>query len=353
VVIGAPLHGRAEHLPEALDSLLGQTYEDLAVVAVDDASADSTPEVLAAFATCDPRLTWRRNPERVGMAANWRLTFEAALARHPEAEYFAWASDHDVWAPAWLERLVVELDGHPEAVLAYPRSVVVDGEGRPLRGSWSFDTADLAEAGARLRAATRGMRAGEMVYGLFRVEALRRAGVFRPVLWPDRLLMVELTAEGRFRQVPEVLWVRRFAPSESARAGARRQRRALYAGAPPLVARLPWWLGHAAALARNAARKPPPARQEGMRLAARYLALAAPLELTRPLLRARNRLATALVASLPGLGRALRLIERWAEGRGRPVKLLPAPAIVSEEAAIVERMSAASPAQPSAPAPPS
>jgi glycosyltransferase involved in cell wall biosynthesis len=338
VVIGAPLHGRADHLAGALDSLLGQSHRDLAVVALDDASPDSTPEVLAGFAARDPRLSWWRHPQRVGMAANWRLAFEVALAHHPEAEYFAWASDHDVWAPTWLERLVDELDRHPEAVLAYPHSVVIDGEGRPLRGSWSFDTRELEDPRARLRAATRRMRAGEMVYGLFRVAPLRRNGVFRPVLWPDRLLMVELTVEGRFRQVPEVLWFRRFAPTENARAGARRQRRALYAGRPPLIARLPWWLGHGLALARKAQRGPRSARRQGFGLAARYLALAAPLELLRPLLRVRNRVASALIDALPGLERALRTVERHGQAVGRPVKLLPGPRLHAEEAALAEHL---------------
>ena len=54
-----------------------------------------------------------------------------------------------------------------------------------------------------------GVGSGDMVYGLMRLDALRRAGIFRRVLRPDRLLMAELTLQGRIRQVPEVLWFRR------------------------------------------------------------------------------------------------------------------------------------------------
>jgi glycosyltransferase involved in cell wall biosynthesis len=323
VAIGEPLYGRAEYLPSALGSLLAQTYGDLAVVALDDASPDRTPEVLADHARRDPRLSWLRHPRRVGMAANWRLAFELALKRHPEAEYFAWASDHDLWEPAWLEALVDELDRHPEAVLAYPRSAVVDAGGRVLRDPWSFETRGLGDPGRRLRRAAWGMRAGDMVYGLFRVEPLRRAGVFRPVLWPDRLLLVELTAEGPFHQVPEVLWRRRFAPAESARSAAARQRRALYAGTSPLVARLPWWLGHVVALARKALDGPALERWVRLGFAGRYLAVVALAEGTRSTLRARNRLATRLVGRSPRLARALSVLERRAAAAGRPVKLLP------------------------------
>jgi hypothetical protein len=36
--------------------------------------------------------------------------FELAGERFPSAEYFAWASDHDLWADRWLEALVERLD---------------------------------------------------------------------------------------------------------------------------------------------------------------------------------------------------------------------------------------------------
>jgi len=324
VVIGAPLYGRAEYLPAALASLLGQTHADLAVVALDDASPDATAEILADHARRDARLVWRRNPEHLGMAANWRLAFEIAVARHPEAEYFAWASDHDLWDPRWLEALVAELDRHPEAVLAYPRGAVVDGEGHTVRGPWSFETRGRAEPAARLRAAAWGMRAGDMVYGLFRVGALRRAGVFRPVLWPDRLLLVELTAEGSFHQLPELLWWRRFAPEARVRSAARRQRRSLYAGRTPLVARLPWWLGHVLALVRKALAAPAAGRRARLAFAGRYLGVVATFELWRWGLRARNRAAARVIRGSPSLAHALAALERRAAAAGHPLKLLPA-----------------------------
>jgi hypothetical protein len=68
-----------------------------------------------------------------------------------------------------------------------------------------------------------------MVYGLMRVEALAAAGVFRPVLNPDRMLIAELTLHGEVRQVPEPLWWRRQGGSAS----VVRQRTSLFADAAP------------------------------------------------------------------------------------------------------------------------
>ena len=40
------------------------------------------------------------------MAGNWRRAFTLANERFKGFELFAWASDHDVWHPRWLEALV-------------------------------------------------------------------------------------------------------------------------------------------------------------------------------------------------------------------------------------------------------
>jgi len=320
VALGGPLFNRADHLPQALESLLGQTFGDFVLVAVDDASTDATAEVLARFEARDPRLSFVSNPRRLGMTANWRRAYALALARAPEADYFAWVSDHDVWHPRWLEALVSELDAHPEAVLAYPLAVGIDGEGHVVRSAPAFDTASLERPATRLRAAAWGMHAGDMVYGLIRAPAVARAGGFRSVLWPDRLLLAELTREGPFRQVPELLWWRRFA----APADAARQRVTLFAGRAPLVARLPWPIAHVAVLLRAAARGEEPGRGSRARFAARYLAASAGAEVLRTVLRARNR-AGAWLAGRPGAATLLGAVEAAARAAGRPVKLRPAP----------------------------
>ena len=84
-----------------------------------------------------------------------------------------------------------------------------------------------------------------MVYGLMRLEALNKAGIFRRVLRPDRLLIAELTLYGGVRQVPEVLWFRR----ESSGASVDRQRHTLVlAGDEPKWFHAPPWLQHSIVL---------------------------------------------------------------------------------------------------------
>jgi glycosyltransferase involved in cell wall biosynthesis len=247
VVIGVPLYNGARYLTESLESLLSQTHRDFALVLNDDCSTDATPEIVQRYASIDGRITYRRNPARLGMVQNWRKTFELALDLFPSAEYFAWGSDHDVWHPRWLTALLAELERFPELVLAYPLNTRVSATGELVRGPWMFDTFGIKAAAVRLVRSCWAMSAGNMVYGLFRTPALRQAGVFRPVLNPDRLLLAEASLNGQFKQIPEILWHRRFTEL----ANRRRQRAALFPAGAPVYSYLPWWLTHTAVLGWN------------------------------------------------------------------------------------------------------
>jgi glycosyltransferase involved in cell wall biosynthesis len=247
VVIGAPLFEKADYLPGALDSLLAQSYRDFALILVDDASGDRTPEVAESYAARDRRAAFRRNPERLGMIGNKRRCFQLARELYPGCSYFAWGSDHDFWHPRWLKALVAALDAHPEAVLAYPLSVRIEASGEVVRGPWTFDTLGEKRASLRVRRTTRRAASGSMVYGLYRADALEQAGVFRYVLNPDRLLMLELALQGQFVQVPEVLWERRF----RGLASHARQREAFFPGGAPLSMRIPSWLVHVGVFLRT------------------------------------------------------------------------------------------------------
>ena len=276
VVFGAPLYNHAADLPEALESLLTQSYRDFRLVCVDDQSTDATSEIVRTYADQDPRIVYTRNPRRLGMIDNWRRAFELALEDTPGAEYFAWASDHDVWHPRWLHALVAVLDRYPETVLAYPRNRRIGPDGVMTdKRPWTFETAGVDELRIRFRLTMRHMSAGNMIYGLARVQSIRRAGVFRHVLVPDRLLLMELALDGQFRQVPEILWFRRwYGPIFS----LRRQRRAFFPAGRPLYAYVPWWISHATVLTWTLGirgdRRPLIGRSTGVRLGARYLRLA-------------------------------------------------------------------------------
>ena len=256
VVLGMTLYNNARQLPHALDSLLAQTHSDFVLLMLDDASTDGTQEIAMRYVERDPRLRYTRHSERQAMIATWREVADMAAREWPSAEYFAWVSDHDWWHPRWLERLIAELDSDPGAVLAYPvtRRVLPTGE-EIDKGPRLFDTAVHEDLDARWRHFCReAVGSGDMVYGLIRVDALRRAGIFRPVLRPDRLLIVELTLQGRIRQVKEVLWSRRQSNGTSIE---RQSNTLMLPSAMPRWFSWPPWLQHSFMLWREYVHREP------------------------------------------------------------------------------------------------
>jgi glycosyltransferase involved in cell wall biosynthesis len=254
VVLGMTLYNKAAHLPEAIESLLAQTDQDFSLILVDDASSDATESIARGYASRDPRITYHRHPSRQAMIASWRDVVEIAVREHPGAEYFAWVSDHDRWHPRWLERMRAELDGDPDAVLAYPITRRIGPTGVELdKGPRLFDTTGCADWRARWRHMCHAaVGAGDMVYGLMRLSALTKAGMFRRVLRPDRLLIAELMLYGGVRQVPEVLWFRR--ESESGASVDRQRHSLVLAGDEPKWFHTPPWFQHSVVLWQEYAR---------------------------------------------------------------------------------------------------
>ena len=168
--------------------------------------------------------------------------------RRKAAEYFAWWSDHDRWHPEWLATLVETLDRQPEVVLAYPLTQRMDPAGLPLeKPARQFETFGITDVATRWKMLSRSdsVAAGDIVYGLMRVEAMKQAGIFREVLCPDRLLIAEMTLQGQIRQVPEVLWSRRQFSAGS----VARQRATLFRPGTKVPSALtaPWYM-HARSL---------------------------------------------------------------------------------------------------------
>src|SRR5262245_46415024 len=104
-----PTHNRAEFLRTAIQSVLDQTFQDLEIIVVDDASTDHTPSVVASFE--DPRVSYVRH------AAN-RQVAEARNTgvQRARGELIAFLDDDDRWSPTTLAEQVEILDASAPTV---------------------------------------------------------------------------------------------------------------------------------------------------------------------------------------------------------------------------------------------
>ncbi|MEB3180973.1 MAG: glycosyltransferase [Nostocaceae cyanobacterium] len=106
VSVCIPTYNRANFLIYAVNSVMGQSYQDFEIIICDDASTDNTPEIVQQWE--DERIRYIRQPVNGGRSRNMRSGFEAA-----QGTYFIKFDDDDALTPEFLEKTVAVLDGKP------------------------------------------------------------------------------------------------------------------------------------------------------------------------------------------------------------------------------------------------
>lgn len=124
VSVVIPTYNRAKYLPEALKSVLTQTFVDFELVVVDDGSTDNTAEIVRAMA--DPRIRYIAQSNR-GVAGALNTGWRAA-----RGEYIGRLDSDDVWLPNLLQELVPILERNPEMGVVYARAQWMDADGKQL-----------------------------------------------------------------------------------------------------------------------------------------------------------------------------------------------------------------------------
>ncbi len=122
ISIVMPVWNGEKYLREAVESILTkQAFADFELIAIDDGSADSTPEILKSYA--DPRLrVFRRNHGGLVEARN----FAVAMAR---SEWIACQDADDACLPGRLECLWMAANRNERPVVIYSdvKRIIEDG----------------------------------------------------------------------------------------------------------------------------------------------------------------------------------------------------------------------------------
>ena len=203
--IGVPVYNGARFLAATLESLVGQTFEDVEIVISDNGSTDETEQICRDFAARDARVRYTRHGANRGVALNWN-----SLVRETSGPYFKWAAYDDLLAPTFVERCVEVLDqSSGRACLVYPRTRIIDENGDAVRDY--DDRLDLRDEAPheRLRQLVQNMILCNVQYGLIRRSALERTRLMGSFPSSDYVLMAELALLGEFWEIPEPLFFRR------------------------------------------------------------------------------------------------------------------------------------------------
>lgn len=122
VSVVLPTYNQAEYLPQALDSVLNQTWRDYELVVVNDGSTDDTPRILDEYQQRHSFTVIHQENQKLPRALNTGFR----LAR---GQYLTWTSSDNVMLPHMLEALVDALDCHPQVGLVYADWEVIDEHG--------------------------------------------------------------------------------------------------------------------------------------------------------------------------------------------------------------------------------
>lgn len=187
---GASVVGRA------IESILAQSYGDFELIVVDDASSDSTLELVKAYR--EPRIRILQNGQNLGNARNRSLALRVASG---ELVKFV---DQDDWiAPSCLAEHTRLMDANPRLGFSFSRRAVsVESSHAQREETWPNPGADLhsplgeldevmvgpAMLERHLDAGLRSNWIGEPTSVMIRRACLRRSRLFNRRLW----LMIDI-----------------------------------------------------------------------------------------------------------------------------------------------------------------
>ena len=129
VSVMMPVYNAQDYLAQAVDSVLGQTYENWELVIVDDGSTDRSAEIAKSYA--DPRIRlFRQENAGESVARNQALL-------HMTGEYVAFLDADDYFLPNHLELSVGYLMDHPDRDGVYTNGAHCDQAGTLLQQTLS------------------------------------------------------------------------------------------------------------------------------------------------------------------------------------------------------------------------
>lgn len=122
-----PCYKLAHLLPDCVNSILRQSFQDLEILVMDDCSPDDTAQVARGFG--DRRVVHVRNDENLGHLANYNKGIGLAKGE------FIWliSADDCLRGAHALESYVNVLDSHPSVGFAFcPAMALIDGQEKGL-----------------------------------------------------------------------------------------------------------------------------------------------------------------------------------------------------------------------------
>lgn len=203
VSVGIPVFNGAATISRTINNILNQDYANLEVIVCDNASTDETWEIVCAFSKSDSRIRIMRNNFNRGSIFNFNRVFQESIGK-----YFMWAAHDDIHNSEFISSCVEALESDPQAVLCAPRmQMTLPGKNHPIWVSSMSSFINKKDIRDRYKETLKHFPAVS-IYGLMRSDSLRRTNLMAPVMGGDLLAIQELSLQGHFIGLEEILFTR-------------------------------------------------------------------------------------------------------------------------------------------------
>ena len=119
-------YNHEKFIPDAIESVLNQTYKDFELVIIDDYSNDNSREIINKYEKMDKRIKVLLHNKNKGISRTRNDGFDIA-----EGKYIAFIDSDDVWVPHKLE-VQVPIIEQDENLIVWSEGDVIDEMGRFL-----------------------------------------------------------------------------------------------------------------------------------------------------------------------------------------------------------------------------
>lgn len=205
VTLAMPVYNGQNFLHKSIESILTQSFMDFELIVSDNASSDSTCEIVESYQRTDNRIRLIKNTQNIGAAANYNFGFQQA-----KGEYLKWCAHDDEIDRTFLENLVSKLDGNQDLSLAYGKTICIDEEGREIP-TVGVEMPEILDDDPVVRFIKTITQVGTCfpIFGLFRRNLLAKTTLHRPYYSSDKALLAEMALLGRIGFVPAAIFFNR------------------------------------------------------------------------------------------------------------------------------------------------
>lgn len=218
VSVGIPVYNGENHLREALESLLAQTYQNFEILTSDNCSSDGTQTISEEFTARNSRVRYVSHSENRGASASYNY-----LVHHTTGKYFKWAGHDDLCRSDFLRKCIDQLERDISVCLAATKTTIIDQNSLEILKLDREFSASSDIFSVRVKDYSRfyeSDRDANQVFGVYRRSSLLKTSLIANYPASDLLLLGQIAMLGKVMLIDSPIFYRRDHDNTSLRANS-------------------------------------------------------------------------------------------------------------------------------------